>query len=99
MIPPGPPRAMGDAARRTLLCSALLVLLAQATFSCRCAHGARAQTDPSSGASEELTVTPLLDDTVRGGRIAFRLPGEPADVHAMLLDFDGAAGRRAWAKD
>ena len=90
---------MGDAARRALLCSALLVLLAQATSSCCRARGAPEKRDPSTGASEELTVTPLLDDGVHGGRIEFPLPGNPAQVHAMLLDFDSANGWRAWAKD
>ena len=35
---------------------------------------------------------------VRGGRIRFEVAGTPDDVLAMLLDFDHAAGHRAWAK-
>jgi hypothetical protein len=35
---------------------------------------------------------------VKGGRIEFLLPGTPEQVHAMLLDFEGAEGHRSWAR-
>lgn len=35
---------------------------------------------------------------VKGGRIRFVVPGTVGDVLRMLLDFDHAAGHRAWAR-
>ena len=44
--------------------------------------------------AEELEVTAQVVDDVRGGQIAFAIPGTPADVRDMLLDFDGANDSR-----
>ena len=48
--------------------------------------------------AQELEVTPLDLEGVRGGRIAFTLDGSPSQVLEMLLDFEQATGRRAWAR-
>ena len=48
--------------------------------------------------AQELEVTPLDQEGVRGGRIAFTLDGSPSQVLEMLLDFEQASGRRIWAR-
>jgi hypothetical protein len=41
---------------------------------------------------------PLELDGVKGGALAFVVPGTVEQVSAALLDFDHAAGHRSWAK-
>jgi hypothetical protein len=48
--------------------------------------------------AEELEVTPLDLEGVRGGLIAFTLDGSPSQVLEMLLDFEQASGKRIWAR-
>lgn len=48
--------------------------------------------------ADELEVTPLDLEGVRGGRIAFTLDGPADQVLEMLLDFEQASGRRIWAR-
>jgi hypothetical protein len=47
----------------------------------------------------ELPVEPLDAEGVRGGRIVYTLPGSPEAVYEMLFDFEGASGRRVWARE
>lgn len=51
-----------------------------------------------SAEADDVTVKEVEYQGVRGGRTVYTIAGTPDDVAAMLVDFDGADGRRAWAK-
>jgi len=51
---------------------------------------------PRSDQPDEFAALELRG--VKGGRLSWTVPGTPAEVAAMLLDFDQAAGHRAWAR-
>lgn len=58
-------------------------------------------TGPASSPSAEADDVPVKEveyQGVRGGRTVYTISGTPDEVAAMLVDFDGADGRRAWAK-
>jgi len=46
----------------------------------------------------EIPVERLEIERVEGSRVSFVLPGRPSDVRDMLLDFEGANGRREWCE-
>ena len=54
--------------------------------------------ETARGESDGLPVRFLEVEDVRGGGVSFVLDGTPRDVRDMMLDFEGANGRREWCE-